>query len=93
MNKEEIFKNLSFAEYNHTFRLQTSFPIQNCKFVLRTETLSEKWKEFCEIIGVPYSPIRQRNKTAHDNYMKYWDNEMLQFMKEYLKPDFDFLGY
>jgi len=93
MNREDILKSLSFAEYNHTFRLQTSFPIQNCKLVLRTETLSEKWKEFCEIIGVPYSPIRQRNKTVHDDYMKYWDDEMLQSIQEYLKPDFDFLGY
>lgn len=93
MEREKYISRISTTGFNHTLLRQTDFPIQNCDLYIRQENFDEGWKKACKLIGIPYTKLEVKNKTDHVHYSEMWDDEMIQSIYPYLKPDFDFLGY
>jgi hypothetical protein len=93
MKREKVAAMMDTIEFNHTFRLQTSFPIHNCKVIMKIENIKSDWERLCDMAGLKYAPLLQENDTTHDDFLQYYDAEMLEALRSYLKPDFDFLRY
>lgn len=61
-------------------------------FVGRYETLQQDWDFVCTRLRQA-AVLGHKNKTEHDNFWSYYDEEALQIVSEHYRSDFENFGY
>ena len=61
-------------------------------FVGKFETLNEDFSKVCEKIGADVS-LGHFNKSKHNHYMSYYDDESRQLVQDKCKVDIEMFGY
>jgi hypothetical protein len=64
-----------------------------CDFIGRFENLQEDFNLACEKIGIIPEKLRQKNKTKHKPYWKYYDDETTARVGELYQEDIKRFGY
>ncbi|MCK5525337.1 MAG: sulfotransferase family 2 domain-containing protein [Thiomargarita sp.] len=62
-------------------------------FVGKYENLVNAHQHICTKIGIPSEQLPRINRSIHNNYAEYYDDELRQAVFEFYQPDFDLLGY
>ena len=62
-------------------------------FIGRYETLQESFDEACRQVGVSGSELGRSNRSDHDDYSTYYDDELLALVTRLYARDFERLGY
>ena len=65
----------------------------NIDYFVRFENLNHDFKEVCKQIGVPYTPLPQRNKSKHQDYKSYYDDELVELVMKRFCQEIGFFGY
>ncbi len=63
----------------------------NC--IGRFETLEEDFDEICQHIGIKTPALPRINKTVHEHYSIYYDDEDREFVGNIFYKDIQFFGY
>lgn len=58
----------------------------------RLETINESFKEIAQHLGLK-AELPHSNKSKHDSYLQYYDDETIDLVATVFQQDFDFLGY
>ncbi len=66
--------------------------IPNVNFIGRFENFTEDWNKVCKIVGIN-KPLPHLNKSAHNRYQTYYNDELIQIVEEKYKEDVEFFGY
>ena len=51
-------------------------------FILRFEHLNADFSELCDRLDIPKQTIPHRNKSSRDHYSKYYDEELVEIVRE-----------
>lgn len=57
-------------------------------YILRMERLKEDWENFLEDVGLDFVSLGHINKTKHDPWEEYYDDDTAEIVYEYYKKDF-----
>lgn len=102
----EVDMDTTFSEYAKTYkRLQSFFtedfdgnPSKSFNFIGKLENLQEDFNTICSQIGIPQKTLPPKhsehsNSTEHDDYINYYDEELIQLVYKNLQKDIDSFGY
>lgn len=64
----------------------------NLSFIGKYESLEEDWKYVASKIGVP-DKLPHSNRSKHDHYTKYYDQETIEMVRKEYQKDIEILGY
>lgn len=87
--KKEVSKdknNIRFFTKPQSFYLDDKVDI-----IKDMETLSNKWGEFTEELGIELPDLPHANKSSHKQHMNYYTKEDLRFFRQYFEEDFRIL--
>jgi len=91
--KTFVFESLkSNLQWWH-FRPMTFYVNGDVDFLGRFENINEDFKHVCEQCSIPVSELPHLNKTEHDHYMEYYDDDTIDYVKSVYQRDFDTFGY
>jgi hypothetical protein len=62
-------------------------------FVLRFENLEADFKRVCGEIGIPFAPLDHRNKSAHEHYSHYYDDELISVVRAKYQEEINWGSY
>lgn len=62
-------------------------------FIGRVENLENDFEYVCNKINLKHDFVGKRNKSVHESCDKYYDEELIAFVENYYKVDFDEFGY
>lgn len=62
-------------------------------FIGTVETIREDFVKICKEIGVTNCKLPHNNKTKHKHYSKYYDEELIEIVREKYKKDIELFGY
>ena len=62
-------------------------------FIGRFETLQKDFNTICDKIGAPNQKLQHKNKTDHNHYTEYYDEESLGIVGDKFKEDIEIFGY
>ena len=60
---------------------------------IRFENLNHDFQQVCEQTGIPYTPLPQRNKSEHQYYKSYYDEEIVELVTRRFSEEIRFFGY
>lgn len=66
---------------------------RNVDFFIRYENLNDDFRKVCGIIGVPWEPLPVRNKSERQPYRNYYDEELVELVRNRFAPEISFFGY
>ena len=78
---------------SHFNLLKPELPFRNVQYIIRFENLDYNFRELCNLIGLPYKKLPIFNKSKHEHYSKYYDNELIELVHKKFKDEIDFFGY
>jgi len=84
------WKNNDFLPQFDYLSLDDSLAIN---FIGRFENLQEDFNKACDRIGIARKQLPITNKTKHENYTEYYDNETRQIVAEKYAKDIEYFGY
>ena len=61
--------------------------------IMKVESLQNDFDKVCDNINIPRTCISHVNKTAHDHYTEYYDDETREIVSEYLSKDINYFNY
>ncbi len=64
----------------------------NIDFVGRFENFNEDWKKVCKRLGIN-KELPHFNKSQHKPYYEYYDDELIEVVRNKYKEDIDYFGY
>lgn len=100
------YKNYSFKDFareisstnlktcNRHHKLQTELmPYCSCDFIAKFENIQEGFDIICDKIRIQRTELPHRNKTIHEDYMQYYDDETRELVANMYAQDIEALGY
>ncbi|MDH3280565.1 MAG: sulfotransferase family protein, partial [Gammaproteobacteria bacterium] len=65
----------------------------NIDFFIRFENLNDDFREACGLIGLPWTPLPVRNKSAKQHYTSYYDDELIGIVRNRYCDEITHFGY
>ncbi len=62
-------------------------------YIIKFENINNDFKIVCENLNIPYTPLPHRNKSDKKHYSKYYDEELIDLVKEKFKEEVEFGTY
>jgi len=62
-------------------------------YVGKLENIQQDYEHICEQLDISKQTVPHVNKTDHDNYSEYYDDESREIVQHNYKQDFELLGY
>jgi len=53
---------------------------QDIDFLIRFEHLNEDFQTVCEKLGIPCTPLPQKNASKREHYSTYYDDELIELV-------------
>lgn len=93
----QMLENESIPQAIEMFSMQSpdsSAPLSNgLDFVLRFESLADDFAEVCNKIGLPNISLPHKNKSKKDDYISYYDDEIISIVEKRYADDIKAFGY
>lgn len=70
--------------------------VENCPcvdFIGRVRSFDRDFRELCGRLGVQYDSVPHENRSTHEPYQSYYDDETQQLVARMFKQDIEFFGY
>jgi len=67
--------------------------LEGCVFICRFETFEEDLKEAARLGGFKLDKLQHINSSKHNHYTEYYDDETIEFIVKYFKPEIDRFEY
>ena len=67
--------------------------LDNINFVLRFENLQQDFYELCDKLDLRKSELFHVNRSVHDDYKKYYDNELVDMVSSKFDEEIKIFGY
>ncbi len=85
-------------DYRHLVRSQSELLVDEngqlvCDLLIRFEELQCGFDEVCRKIGMKKTVLPVINRTDHDDYRRYYDNQTHDLVAQLFKDDIDLFGY
>jgi len=61
-------------------------------FIGKFENFTDDWNKICKKVGIS-KPLPHLNKSVHNNYKTYYDDDLIQIVGEKYKEDVEFFEY
>jgi hypothetical protein len=87
-----IFESLSATDYLRLVPGEGD-PFRNVDRILRFENLAEEFASLCADLGIPAAPLPNYNKSKHEHYSKYYDDELRDLVSERFAEEIARFGY
>lgn len=68
-------------------------PFSNVNLVMRQERLDADFRQLCERLDIPYQELPVRNKSNHEHYSVYYDDELVALVRDRFRADVEAFGY
>ena len=62
-------------------------------FIIKFEHLQTDFDNVCKEIGIPKHILPHTNKSRHENYINYYDDELITLVGEKHRDDIEYFGY
>jgi hypothetical protein len=62
-------------------------------FVIRFESLESDFAQVCSMVSIPYSGLPHRNQSNKKKFKKYYDDELIEFIKNKFEEEIELFGY
>lgn len=85
-------KGFKFHLLNNSHLTPQCYTARACDITLRLENINNDFTQIQDLFGI-HEPLKHVNKSKHNSYRDYYDDEMIEFVKEKHKVDFDYFGY
>ena len=66
---------------------------KNLDYFIRFENLNDDFKFVCEKIGIPKEELPHYNKSEHEHYSTYYDEELINLVKNHFNIEIKYFGY
>lgn len=91
INDKKVQQNLWFIP-QHLFITDHNGELM-VDFVGKYENLVNAYQHICTQIGIPSEALPRINRSIHNHYTQYYDDELKQAVFEFYQKDFELLGY
>ena len=68
-------------------------PFSHVNLVMRQERLDADFRQLCERLDIPYQELPVRNKSNHEHYSVYYDDELVALVRDRFRADVEAFGY
>ena len=66
---------------------------KNIDCFMRFENLDDDFRYVCHKVGIPWEPLPIRNKSEKQCYVKYYDDELVELVRNRFSDEIEFFGY
>jgi len=95
-NFNDFVKSECWTRWKH-FRPSCEYLTINGKLVIdfigKFENLQEDFNIICDKIGIPHQQLPHKNKSKHEHYTEYYDDETREIVAEKYARDIEYFGY
>jgi len=85
---EKVAKRVGFDSFIPRKKLDSDLD-----YLIRFEHLEDDFKIVCRKIGIPCSPLAQRNRSGRRHYSEYYDDELREGVQRRFSDEIRFGGY
>jgi len=89
--KKMVLKTLSVADY---LRLGAEEdPFAKVQRIMRFENLADDFRSVCTELGLPPALLPEYNRSSHEHYSKYYDDDLQALVRKRFAPEIERFGY
>lgn len=89
-----LFHNCNIGDKMHKLTYhQILNPIDQVDFIGRFEDLQQDFDRLCDMIGMHRSTLPHTNKTDHDHYSTYYDDQSYKYVSDMYSRDIEYFNY
>jgi hypothetical protein len=90
--RKVISKALSVADYLRLGEAEED-PFGNVDYVMRFENLADDFRSVCATLGIPTADLPQYNRSSREQYSKYYDDNLREFVRKRFALEIERFGY